>query len=124
MALLALAALYAAARVAAKDELQVDRTDCCLGKLYNGVGIEWSHNPASPGMALILSGSLLFLYYPRIQRITLLLLSMGMLGLPFSLPHPVGRLAWRRFHSVDIFIAGRPWVDDTGFLGTRFKTWQ
>jgi hypothetical protein len=89
MALLALAALYAAARwVAAKDEIAgrpywiVAWASFTTVSVLNGApqsGIPW-------GMALILSGSLLFLYYPRIQRINFLLLLglWGMLGLPFS----------------------------------------
>jgi len=87
--LLTLAALYAASRwFSAVDELEgrpywlVAWASLAVASALNGVpqsSIPW-------GMALILPGSLLFLYYPRIQRINFLLLLglIGLSGLPFT----------------------------------------
>jgi hypothetical protein len=89
MGLLALAALYAAARwLAAADEVDgrpywiIPWASFAAASVLNGepqASIPW-------GMALILPGSLLFLYYPRIQRINFLLLFglVGLLGLPYT----------------------------------------
>lgn len=89
MGLLALAALYAAARwLTADDEIEgrpywiVAWASFATACVLNGVpqaSIAW-------GIALILPGSLLFLYYPRVQRINFLLFFgiIGLLGLPFT----------------------------------------
>jgi len=90
MGLLSLAALYAASRwLAAIDEIEgrqywiIAWASFATVSVLNGVpqaSVPW-------GMALLLSGSLLFLYYPRIQRINFLLLFglFGLLGLPYTL---------------------------------------
>ncbi len=89
MGLLTLAALYAASRwLSAVDEVNgrpywiVAWASLAVASVLNGVpqsSIPW-------GIALILPGSLLFLYYPRIQRINFLLLLglIGILGLPYT----------------------------------------
>ena len=89
MGLLAFAAVYAAARwLGAADEVEgrsfwiVAWASFATASVLNGVpqsSISW-------GMALILPGSLLFLYEPRIQRINFLLLFglVGLLGLPYT----------------------------------------
>lgn len=89
MGLLVLAALYAAARwISAVDEVEgrpywlVAWASFATVSVLNGVpraSIPW-------GMALILPGSMLFFYYPRIQRINFLLLFglVGLLGLPYT----------------------------------------
>lgn len=89
MGLLALAGLYAAARwLTAADEVEgrpywlVAWASFATASVLNGVpqaSIAW-------GIALILPGSLLFLYYPRIQRINFLLFFglIGLLGLPYT----------------------------------------
>jgi hypothetical protein len=89
MGLLALAALYAAARwLTADDEIEgrpywiVAWASFATACVLNGVpqaSIAW-------GIALILPGSLLFLYYPRVQRINFLLFFgiIGLLGLPYT----------------------------------------
>jgi len=89
MGLLALAALYAAARwLTAADEIEgrpywiVAWASFATACVLNGVpqaSIAW-------GIALILPGSLLFLYHPRVQRINFLLYFgiIGLLGLPYT----------------------------------------
>lgn len=89
MGLLSLSALYAGARwLAAVDEVDgrpywiVAWASLATASVLNGVpqaSIAW-------GMALILPGSLLFLYYPRIQRMNFLLFFglAGVLGLPYT----------------------------------------
>ena len=89
MGLLALAALYAAARwLIADDEVEgrpywiVAWASFATACVLNGVpqaSIAW-------GIALILPGSLLFLYHPRVQRINFLLFFgiIGLVGLPFT----------------------------------------
>jgi len=89
MGLLALAALYAAARwVSATDEIEgrpywiVAWASFATASVLNGApraSLAW-------GLALILPGSLLFLYFPRIQRINFLLILglIGFLGLPYT----------------------------------------
>lgn len=89
MGLLALAALYAAARwLTAVDAVDgrpfwvIAWASFAAASVLNGApqaSIPW-------GMALMLPGSLLFLYYPRIQRINYLLLFglVGLLGLPYT----------------------------------------
>lgn len=89
MGLLALAALYAAARwLSAVDEIDgrpywiVAWASLAAASVLNGApqaSIAW-------GMALILPGSLMFIYYPRVQRINFLLFFglFGLLGLPFT----------------------------------------
>lgn len=89
MGLLALAALYGAVRwLSAADEIDgrpywiIAWASFAAASVMNGepqASIPW-------GMALILPGSLLFLYYPRIQRINFLLLFglLGLLGLPYT----------------------------------------
>lgn len=89
MGLLALAGLYAAARwLTAADEVEgrsywiVAWASLATASVLNGVpqaSIAW-------GIALILPGSLLFLYYPRVQRINFLQFFglIGLLGLPFT----------------------------------------
>jgi hypothetical protein len=89
MGLLALAALYAASRwLTADDEIEGRpywivawasfATACVLNGLPQA-SIAW-------GIALILPGSLLFLYHPRVQRINFLLFFgiIGLLGLPYT----------------------------------------
>ena len=87
--LLALAALYAAFRwLSAPDEIQgrpfwiVGWAALSTASTINGIpasSIPW-------GVALLLPGSLLFLYHPRIQRINFLLYLglIGLVGLPFT----------------------------------------
>ncbi len=88
-AMLALAGLYAAIRwLSAQDEIEgrpfwiVGWAALAVTSVINGVptaSIAW-------GMALLLPGSLLFLYFPRIQRMNFLLFFglIGLLGLPFT----------------------------------------
>lgn len=90
MGLLSLAALYAAVRwLSAADEIDgrpywiVAWASFATASVLNGTpqaSIAW-------GMVLILPGSLLFLYFPRIQRINFLLFFglIGLLGLPYTL---------------------------------------
>jgi hypothetical protein len=90
MGLLALAVLYAAARwLSAVDEIEgrpfwiVAWASFAATSVLNGApqaSIAW-------GLVMILPGSLLFLYFPRIQRINFLLFFglIGLLGLPFTL---------------------------------------
>ena len=87
--LLALAALYAAFRwLSAPDEIQgrpfwiVGWAALSTASTINGIpasSIPW-------GVALLLPGSLLFLYHPRIQRINFLLYLglIGLVGLPYT----------------------------------------
>lgn len=89
LGLLAFAALYAAAQwLAAADEIEgrpywiVAWASFALASVLNGApraSLAW-------GMALILPGSLLFLYYPRVQRMNFLLFFglIGILGLPYT----------------------------------------
>ena len=89
MGLLAVAALYAGIRwLVAIDEVEgrpywiIAWASFAVASVLNGVpraSIAW-------GMALILPGSLLFLYYPRIQRINFLLFFglVGVLALPYT----------------------------------------
>jgi hypothetical protein len=89
MGLLALAALYAAVRwLTADDEIEgraywiVAWASFATACVLNGVpqaSIAW-------GIVLILPGSLLFLYHPRVQRINFLLYFgiIGLLGLPYT----------------------------------------
>lgn len=88
-ALLAIAALYAAFRwLSAKDEIEgrpfwiVALASLATASVLNGepqASIPW-------GLALLLSGSLLFLYYPRVQRMNFLLYLglIGLVGLPYT----------------------------------------
>ncbi len=88
-AMLALAALYAAFRWLSSSDEIVGRPFWIVGwaalavsSVLNGVpdaSLAW-------GLALILPGSLLFLYFPRIQRMNFLLFFglVGILGLPFT----------------------------------------
>ncbi len=88
-ALLAIAALYAALRwLQAEDEIAgrpfwiVAWSSLAMVSVLNGApgaSLAW-------GTALILPGSLLFLYYPRIQRMNFLLHFglIGLIGLPFT----------------------------------------
>ena len=88
-ALLAIAALYAAFRwLAAKDEIEgrpfwiVAWAALATASVLNGepqASIAW-------GLALLLPGSLLFLYYPRIQRMNFLLYFglIGLVGWPYT----------------------------------------
>lgn len=88
-ALLAIAALYAAFRwLAAKDEIEgrpfwiVGWASLATASVLNGepqASIAW-------GLALLLPGSLLFLYYPRIQRMNFLLYFglIGLVGWPYT----------------------------------------
>jgi len=90
MGFLALAALYAAARwLSAVDEIEgrpfwiVAWASFAAVSVLNGApqaSIAW-------GMVMILPGSLLFLYFPRVQRINFLLFFglIGLLGLPYTL---------------------------------------
>jgi len=89
MGLLALAVLYGAVRwLSAADEIQgrpywiIAWASFAAASVLNGApqaSIAW-------GLVMILPGSLLFLYFPRIQRINFLLLFglIGLLGLPFT----------------------------------------
>jgi len=89
MGLLAVAALYAGIRwLVAADEVEgrpywiVAWASFAVASVLNGsprASIAW-------GMALILPGSLLFLYYPRIQRLNYLLFFglVGVLALPYT----------------------------------------
>lgn len=89
MGLLALAGLYAATRwLTAADEVQgrpywiVAWASLATASVLNGVpqaSVAW-------GIALILPGSLLFLYHPRIQRVNFLQFFglIGLLGLPYT----------------------------------------
>ena len=88
-ALLAIAALYAASRwLSAKDEIEgrpfwiVAWASLATVSVLNGhpqASIPW-------GLALLLPGSLLFLYYPRVQRMNFLLYFglIGLIGLPYT----------------------------------------
>jgi hypothetical protein len=88
-ALLSLAALYAALRwLSAAGEIQgrpfwiVGWASLATAAAINGApdaSLSW-------GLALLLPGSLLFLYFPRIQRINFLLYLglFGLIGLPFT----------------------------------------
>jgi len=88
-AMLALAALYAAFRwLSASDEIEgrpfwiVAWAALATESVINGnsdASLAW-------GMALILPGSLLFLYYPRVQRMNFLLYFglVSLLGLPYT----------------------------------------
>jgi hypothetical protein len=88
-ALLAIAALYAAFRwLSAADEIEgrpfwiVAWASLSTASVLNGnsdASLAW-------GLALLLSGSLLFLYYPRVQRMNFLLYFglIGVIGLPFT----------------------------------------
>ena len=88
-ALLAIAALYAAFRwLSAKDEIEgrpfwiVAWASLATASVLNGepqASIPW-------GLALLLPGSLLFLYYPRIQRMNFLLFFglIGLVGWPYT----------------------------------------
>jgi len=88
-ALLAFAALYAAFRwLSATDEIEgrpfwiVAWSSLATATVLNGnanASLAW-------GLALLLSGSLLFLYYPRVQRMNFLLYFglIGIIGLPFT----------------------------------------
>lgn len=88
-ALLASAALYAALRwLSAKDEIEgrpfwdVALASLATASVLNGepqASITW-------GLALLLSGSLLFLYYPRVQRMNFLLYFglIGLVGWPYT----------------------------------------
>ena len=90
MGLMALAALYAADRwLSAVDEIEgrpfwiVAWASFAAVSVLNGApqaSIAW-------GMVLILPGSLMFLYFPRVQRINFLLFFglIGLLGLPYTL---------------------------------------
>ncbi len=90
MALLALAVLYGAARwLSAADEIQgrpywiIAWASFAAASVLNGApqaSIAW-------GMVMILPGSLLFLYFPRVQQINFLLFFglIGLLGLPYTL---------------------------------------
>jgi hypothetical protein len=87
--MLALAGLYAAIRwLTATDEIEgrpfwiVAWASLAIASVLNGApraSLAW-------GIALILPGSLLFLYYPRIQRMNFLLYFglIGVVGLPFT----------------------------------------
>lgn len=87
--LLALAALYAAVRwISATDEIEgrpfwiVAWAAPATASVLNGApqaSLAW-------GIALLLPGSLLFLYYPRIQRMNFLQYFglLGLMGLPFT----------------------------------------
>lgn len=89
MGLLTLAVLYAAVRwLSAVDEIQgrpywiIAWASFAAASVLNGepqASIAW-------GMVLILPGSLLFLFSPRVQRINFLLFFglLGLLGLPFT----------------------------------------
>ena len=89
MGLLALAVLYAASRwLSAVDEIQgrpywiIAWASFAAASVLNGApqaSIAW-------GMAMILPGSLLFLYFPRVQRINFLPFFglIGLLGLPYT----------------------------------------
>lgn len=87
--LLALAALYAAFRwLSASDEIQ-GRPFWIVGwaALATASAINGAPSASIPwGIALLLPGSLLFLYSPRIQRINFLLYFglIGLVGLPFT----------------------------------------
>ena len=88
-ALLAIAALYAAFRwVSANDEIEgrpfwiVAWAALAAVSVLNGqpqASLPW-------GLALILAGSLLFLYYPRVQRMNFLLYFglVGLIGAPYT----------------------------------------
>jgi len=90
MGLLALAVLYAAVKwLSAVDEIQgrpywmIAWASFAAVSVLNGApkaSIAW-------GMVMILPGSLLFLFYPRVQRINFLLYFglIGLLGLPYTL---------------------------------------
>ncbi len=89
-AMLALAAIYAAFRwLSASDEIEgrpfwiVAWAALATSSVINGVpeaSIAW-------GIALILPGSLLFLYFPKVQRMNFLLFFglIGLVGLPYTL---------------------------------------
>lgn len=89
LALLASAALYAAFRwLSAKDEIEgrpfwiVAWAAFATASILNGepqASLPW-------GLALLLPGSLLFLYYPRVQRMNFLLYFglIGLIGLPYT----------------------------------------
>ena len=88
-ALLAIAALYAASRwLSAKDEIEgrpywiVAWASLATVSVLNGQpqsSLPW-------GLTLLLPGSLLFLYYPRVQRMNFLLYFglIGLIGLPYT----------------------------------------
>ncbi len=88
-ALLAISALYAAFRwLSAKDEIEgrpfwiVALASLATVSVLNGqpqASLPW-------GLALLLPGSLLFLYYPRVQRMNFLLYFglIGLIGLPYT----------------------------------------
>jgi hypothetical protein len=88
-ALLAIAALYAAFRwLSAKDEIEgrpywiVAWASLATVSVLNGQpqsSLPW-------GLTLLLPGSLLFLYYPRVQRMNFLLYFglIGLIGLPYT----------------------------------------
>ena len=88
-AMLAVAALYAAFRwLSAADEIEgrpfwiVAWASLATASVLNGnsdASLAW-------GLILILSGSLLFLYYPRVQRMNFLLYFglIGLIGLPYT----------------------------------------
>ncbi len=87
--LLAMAALYAAARwLSAADEIEgrpfwiIAWASLATASVFNGqpgASLAW-------GMALLLPGSLLFLYYPRVQRMNFLLYFglISLIGLPYT----------------------------------------
>ncbi len=87
--LLALAALYAAIRwLSASDEIQ-GRPFWIVGwaALATAAAINGAPQASVPwGVALLLPGSLLFLYFPRVQRMNFLLILglIGLVGLPFT----------------------------------------
>ena len=88
-ALLAIAALYAAFRwLSATDEIEgrpfwiVAWASLAVASVLNGepqASLAW-------GLALILPGSLFFLYFPRVQRMNFLLFFglIGLVGLPYT----------------------------------------
>jgi hypothetical protein len=89
MGLLTLAALYGAARWLTTVEEVDGRPYWIVGWASFAIAAVLNGSPQASipwGMALILPGSLLFLYYPRIQRINFLLLFglIGLLGLPYT----------------------------------------
>jgi hypothetical protein len=89
-AMLALAALYAAFRwLSSSDEIE-GRPFWIIGWAALAVASVLNGRPEASlawGIALLLPGSLLFLYFPRIQRMNFLLFFglIGLLGLPFTL---------------------------------------
>ena len=94
-AMLAIAALYAAFRwLSANDEIEgrpfwiVAWSSLATASVLNGdssASLAW-------GLTLILSGSLLFLFYPRVQRMNFLIF-FGLIGLA-GLPYMPGASGW------------------------------